>query len=310
MAWSSFRRQRNLPSSHQIRTLFKSNLFQVLDYRCSGQRQPREEWPAAHEIILPRSGTYVRRDAFGQVVADPNQILFSNRNQPYEISHPVKREDRSTVILLSSDTLLEIARDFDASVLDRPERPFPRAGIASASQLHLSHYWLLPLGRPEPFNESLAVEEAMLALLGEILAELFATEPARSTRSLPGTVREHIDLVYRVKLLLDARFQERLLLDEIAAAVYTSPFHISRVFKRQTGLTIHLYQQRLRLLHAAERMLENPAENLDRIALDLGFANHSHFSTAFVKTFNLSPSDFRRSVTGRQFRRMSKILKA
>jgi AraC-like DNA-binding protein len=168
----------------------------------------------------------------------------------------------------------------------------------------------LPAGGRDVFNDSLAVEEALLALLGEILARLFTTEPARSTRRLPGTLREHLDLVHRVKLVLDERFSEKLLLDEIARAVYSSPYHISRVFKRQTGLTIHLYQQRLRLLHAAERMLEHPEENLDRIALDLGFANHSHFATAFGKTFNLSPSDFRRSVTGRQFRQMSKILKA
>jgi AraC family transcriptional regulator len=298
-----------LPPSHHVRTLFKSNLLWVLDYRCSGQRERREEWPAAHEIILPRSGTYVRRDAFGQVVADPNQILFSNRNQPYEISHPIRREDRSTVILLRPDTLLEIASNFDTSVLDRPHAPFPRAGITTDSQLHLSHYWLLRVGRQDSFNEPLAVEEALLNLLGEILAKVFTTEPARSTRRLPGTLREHIDLVHRAKLILDARFSERLLLDEIAAAVYSSPYHISRVFKRQTGLTIHLYQQRLRMLHAAERMIENPDENLDRIALDLGFANHSHFTTAFGKAFNLSPSDFRRSVASRQIRQMSKILK-
>lgn len=298
-----------MPASHQIHTLFKSNLLWVLDYRCSGQRESQEEWPAAHEIILPRSGIYVRRDTLGKVVADPNQILFSNRNRPYEISHPIKREDRSTVILLRSDTLLEIASNFDASVMDRPHTPFPRAGIPTDPRLHLSHYWLLSLGRPDSFNEPLAVEEGLLTLLGEILARVFTAEPACSTRKLLGTVREHIDLVHRVKLVLDARFSDRLLLDEIAAAVYSSPYHISRVFKRQTGLTIHLYQQRLRLLHAAERMIENSDESLDRIALDLGFANHSHFTTAFGKTFNLSPSDFRRSVTSRQIRRMSKILK-
>lgn len=298
-----------MPASHQVRTLFKSNLLWILDYRCSGQREPQEEWPAAHEIILPRFGTYVRRDAFGQIVADPNQILFSNRNQPYEISHPIKREDRSTVILLRPDALLEIARNFDASVFDRPHAPFPRAGITTGSRLHLSHYWLLRVGRQDSFNEPLAVEEAVLTLLGEILARVFTTEPARSTRKLSGTLRKHLDVVRRVKLVLDERFSEKLLLDEIASAVYSSPYHISRVFKRQTGLTIHLYQQRLRLLHAAERMIENSAENLDRIALDLGFANHSHFTTAFGKTFNLSPSDFRRSVTSRQIRQMSKILK-
>lgn len=298
-----------LPSSHQIHSLFESNLIRIFDYRCSGERERQEEWPAAHEVILPRYGTYVREDTFGKLVADPNQILFSNKNQPYDINHPVKREDRSTVILLKSATLLEIASSFDPSVVERPHKPFPRAGITKTSRLHLAQYWLLNLGRRAPCLEPVAIEEFLLALLGEILAQVFTTGSAGFTRGLPGTERAHNDLVQRVQLVLDARFHERLLLDEIAAAAYSSPYHLSRVFKHKTGITIHQYQQRLRLLHAAERMSEDPEEGLDRIALDLGFANHSHFTTVFAKMFRLSPSDFRRSVSGRRLRQMSKILK-
>lgn len=298
-----------MPSSHQIHSLFESKLSRIFDYRCSGERERQEEWPAAHEVILPRYGTYVREDTFGKLVADPNQILFSNKNQPYDISHPIKREDRSTVILLRSATLLDIASRFDPSVVDRPHKPFPCAGITTTSQLQLSQYWLLNLGRRAPSLEPMAIEEFLLALLGEILAQVFTIESDNATRTLPGTKRAHNDLIHRVQLVLEARFHERLLLDEIAAAVYSSPYHLSRVFKHKTGLTIHQYQQRLRLLHAAERMVENPEEVLDRIALDIGFANHSHFTSAFGKIFNLSPSDFRRSVGSRRLRQMSKILK-
>lgn len=298
-----------MPSSHQIRTLFKSNLLRVVDYRCSGQRERQEEWPAEHEIILPRSGTYVRKDALGKVIADPNQILLSNKDQPYDISHPVKGEDRSTVILLGTRTLLEIASEFDRSVGERPDKPFPRTCITTNSRWHLSQFWLLNVRRQAAFPNPMAVEEFVLTLVGEILASVFATNAACSTSRSTDTERAHRDLVHSVKLVLAARFRDRLLLDEIAAAVYCSPYHLSRVFKRKTGLTIHQYQQRLRLLHAAERIVENSEEDFDRIALDLGFASHSHFTTQFGKSFNLSPSDFRRSVNSRQLRRMSKILK-
>jgi AraC family transcriptional regulator len=297
-----------LPLSHQTPTLFRSPLMTVVDYRCSGGRQRQEEWPTAHEIILPRYGLYQRRDAFGQTIADPNQILFSNRDQPYDISHPVSGEDRSTVILVEPATLLEIVTSFDDSVADHPDVPFPLASIPTAPRLHLSHYGLLN-NKHSSYDDPIAVEEYLLTLLGEILAMVFAPDQTHPMPTLLGTVREHADLAHTVQLILNAHFREGLLLADIAAQAYSSPFHLSRVFKRQTGLTIHQYRQRLRLLHAAERIAEDPQENFDRLALDLGFANHSHFTTAFGKAFHTPPSDFRRSVTSRRLWGMSKILK-
>ena len=47
--------------THQTRTLFKSELLRVLDYRCSGEdgRSSQEEYATAHEIILPRAGAFL-----------------------------------------------------------------------------------------------------------------------------------------------------------------------------------------------------------------------------------------------------------
>lgn len=299
-----------MPASHQVHTLFKSDLLVLLDYRCAGGRSRQEEWPTSHEIVLPRSGVYVRRDAFGKTVADPNQILFANRNRPYDISHPVAGEDRSTVILLKTAILLEIAGRFDAAVRDRQDRPFPRAGITAPTRLQLAHRWLVSLGLRAAELEPLAVEEAVLALTGEIFARAFSADPEVSAPSSPETARQHRELVHQVKLLLDERFHQRLSLDSLAAELYSSPYHLCRVFKAGTGLSIHQYQQRLRLLHAAEWIAENPQDTLDRLALDLGFNSHSHFTTAFGKVFKLSPSDFRSAATGARLRRVSKILKA
>lgn len=230
-----------MPVSHQVHTIFKSDLIVLLDYRCAGGRARQEEWPQAHEIVLPRSGVYVRRDAFGEVIADPNQILFSNRKQPYEISHPVEGEDRSTVILLKTATLLEIAGRYDASVLDRPRRPFPRAGITTLPRLHLSQQWLLNPGGRAASLEPLAVEESVLTLIGEIFAQVFSEDPHASAPKTPGTARQHRELAHRARLILAERFRQRLSLDRIAAELYSSAYHLCRVFKAETGLTIHQY---------------------------------------------------------------------
>jgi AraC-like DNA-binding protein len=117
-------------------------------------------------------------------------------------------------------------------------------------------------------------------------------------------------LAERVKLLLGSRFREALQLDEIARAVYASPYHLCRTFKRATGLPIHRYLTRLRLHQSLEDLLDQPGAPLARIALDLGFASHNHFTSAFRTEFGLAPSEFRRAVSSRQVRQMRNFLKA
>jgi AraC-like DNA-binding protein len=53
--------------------------------------------------------------------------------------------------------------------------------------------------------------------------------------------------------------------------------------------------QRLRLQHAAFALAEG-ANDLSRLALDLGFSSHSHFAQAFRAHFGATPSQFRRPV--------------
>jgi AraC-like DNA-binding protein len=65
--------------------------------------------------------------------------------------------------------------------------------------------------------------------------------------------------------------------------------------------------QRIRLLNSLDQLMET--QDLASLALHLGFASHSHFSTAFVREFGITPSEFRRIATSRDLKIVSKILK-
>jgi AraC family transcriptional regulator len=295
--------------SHQTRTLFKSDLLRVIDYRCSGQDggTPQEDYAASHEIILPRSGAYLTRSAAGEHLVDPNQALFFNRGQGYQVTHPLPGGDRSTVFLLRSDVLIELLAAARQEV--HSERPFTRYHVILDSRLRLAQYWLLQPGESNQ-AEALQVEENLLMMLGELLSGLEG-QAGRSN----GPANSHAgqaarDLAERVKLLLGGRFQESIRLDEIARAVYTSPFHLCRSFKRATGLSIHRYLTRLRLHQALEDLLDQPDAPLSLIALDLGFASHNHFTSAFRAEFGLTPGAFRQAASSRQVRQMRNFLKA
>lgn len=288
----------------RVRTLFRSDLVRVIDYRCEGHDPAGEEIPQGFEIVLPRAGAYQRRDAHGTFLADPNQVLFYNMGEPYDISHPIPGKDASTVFLITPALLIEMLREYNPDVENRPDRVFQRSHFTINSQLQILQFKLL---RPEAVDifASLAVEEEIITLTGEILR---ASHSRRAVQDTPSrnTLRVHAEQTHFVKTFLNAHVGLSLTLGEISSAVHLSPYHLCRVFKRNTGMTLHHYVKRLRLFNAAERLLEHPHMRLDLLALEYGFSNHGNFSTAFRQTFGVNPSELR----GAHVRQMSRNLKA
>ncbi|MPS25739.1 helix-turn-helix transcriptional regulator [Pigmentiphaga sp.] len=65
---------------------------------------------------------------------------------------------------------------------------------------------------------------------------------------------------------------------------------VHRLFVRETGMTFGQWRQQARLLAALERLAEG-AKILD-VALELGYASPSAFSTMFKRQFGVAPSAF------------------
>ena len=76
---------------------------------------------------------------------------------------------------------------------------------------------------------------------------------------------------------------------DVARALDVSAFHLAHVFRAFTGTSIHQYLLQLRMQIAIER-LRSGETSLSRLALDLGFSSHSHFSATFRKRFGTSPT--------------------
>lgn len=69
--------------------------------------------------------------------------------------------------------------------------------------------------------------------------------------------------------------------------------HISRSFKKYTGLTVSEYVNRLRLNYIAN-MLKNSDDNISDIIYDSGFGNISWASTLFKEKYGMTMKDFRK----------------
>lgn len=78
----------------------------------------------------------------------------------------------------------------------------------------------------------------------------------------------------------------------LADAVGCSPFHLSRVFREITGLTIPQYRRQLRV-HDALSHIAAGATDLASVAAAVGFADHSHMTRSIVAQFGSTPSRLR-----------------
>lgn len=291
-------------------TQYNSPLIRIDDYHCDGHTTHEDEEAALnHEIAFVRSGVFMRYDAFGRSVVDTNHVLFFNRNQPYHISHPVNSGDCCTVFTIADSTLRDLLQNCDSSIDNRPDAPFPVSHAPVDARQRLMQIQLLHALVSYEMVDSLAFDEEILLLLSDIVASSYRTLGRGDTATRPETRTQHTDMVNAVKVVLADMYYKQWTLGDIAEAVYSSPYHLCRTFRRETGQTIHHYRQHLRLYHALERIANTHVDDFMSLALELGFASHSHFSTVFLRTFGLSPSAFRDTVNTRTLHETRKILK-
>ena len=78
----------------------------------------------------------------------------------------------------------------------------------------------------------------------------------------------------------------------LAATTSMSPSRFHEAFRRATGETVKQYTLRLRLEHAAFRLLTERT-GVAAIAFDLGFGSHEVFTRAFRRAYGMPPTRFR-----------------
>lgn len=83
-----------------------------------------------------------------------------------------------------------------------------------------------------------------------------------------------------------------LSVEQLAEQVYLSKYHFMRLFKAQTGSSVHAYVRQKRLLHAARLIREGMP--VSKAAAESGFGDYSAFHRAFRESFGISPGSLKR----------------
>lgn len=96
----------------------------------------------------------------------------------------------------------------------------------------------------------------------------------------------------RAKDLADARYFERLAVDDMARAAGLSRAHFSREFRRAFGEPPHAYLLSRRLERAAA-LLRTTDHSVAEICMSVGLRSVGSFTTSFNRTFGMSPTAYR-----------------
>ena len=212
-------------------------------------------------VVFPAVPVLIRH-AGGATVSSPNLAMLYNPQTQFERELRDPRGDHCLVVEPSPSL---VDGEFDTIV----------APVSAAAYLRRH---VLARSVRQDDRDPLAVEELAL----ELLRRTIGWSPPRRNDT-------HRDLAEAAKELLWVTATEDVRVAELARRLAVSPFHLTRVFREQTGFALYEYRLQLRLRRALERLADG-ATSITALALELGFSSHSHLTNQFRRYFGFAPS--------------------
>ena len=276
------------------RVVFATECVTIGAFRCpTTDPSFRNSGPITDDcFVFPRTAVIIEHDNARAFIADPTVITLYNRRQQYERRAISADGDRCDWFAVSANVLRGALAAYDPAAADE-ERPIRFTHVRSDADTYLDQRRVFADALNTRGAEPLDIEERVVALLDRVLSQAY---DARRGLAPAGSDARAADLADAAKRWVAPRVAQRLTLTRIAAAVGVSPFHLCRAFRRATGTTLHAYRDEVRLRLGLER-LERGESDLTRLALDLGYSSHSHFTAAFRASFHTAPSVARKLLT-------------
>jgi AraC-like DNA-binding protein len=269
------------------RVVFATGSVTIGAFRCAADHPSfRDSGPIQNDcFVFPRTAVVIQHEHARPFVADPTVVTLYNRRQRYERRLLSADGDRCDWFAVTPGLLRDALADRDPAAAggERPIR-FTHAPSAAAIYLLQRRLFLDATAAADPLD----LEERVVSLLDRVLAMAYRDAPVELQRRSRAA-----ELAEAAKAWVAPRAAQRLTLTRIARALGCSVFHLCRSFRRATGLTLHAYRDSVRLRTALER-LEDGERDLSRLALDLGYSSHSHFTAAFRRSFRIVPSGVRK----------------
>lgn len=228
-------------------------------------------------IGVMRQGAQVSHSGRGQVRAGPGHVITVNPGEVHD-GAPIGDTPRAWQMLyLDPDVVAQaandLAKDGYAGACYEFEHPAQHQPALARDVLALYSH---AIGAAAP----LACDALLLRILVQARGDGGRWRVAAAGPGMPACIRH-------ARSLIDDAPAATLSLADLAAACGLSRYQTLRAFARATGMTPHAYQIQRRLLLA--RQLIRRGMTLADAAAASGFADQSHMTRLFVRTYGVSP---------------------
>ncbi len=161
------------------------------------------------------------------------------------------------------------------------------AAVSESLRLTTEHHdFIRAVQHPPSSGAALRLWSHAKAL--EVASSLFYAPVPDGELLCQRVKRLNFERVQKVIALLKENLAEPPSLEEIGRRVGCSHFYLSRIFSEQMGRGIFQHLRALRLERAAALLCQGQMQ-VTRIALEVGYASPSHFTTAFREMFGCCP---------------------
>jgi AraC family transcriptional regulator len=136
-------------------------------------------------------------------------------------------------------------------------------------------------------------------LYAESLANLLAVHLLRNYTEHPELIEaEKVSVaprsVIQAMKYIHENYPSEVSLADIAGAAHLSPYHLTRVFKKATGISPHQYLVQVRVNSARSLLTAGAGDrSLAEIAAAVGFADQSHLTRHFKRMLGITPKQLR-----------------
>jgi AraC-like DNA-binding protein len=251
-------------------------------FRCAAgdESWSTENWIGErHHLVFASRPVLIRQAGHRRVCVDRHRAALYDAGALYgrQLAHP--DGDRADFLAVAPEVVQEALDAHDVPTAGSGSFGLPVVPIDDATFL-AQRLLFRDLARRD--LDPLLAEERLLRLVDTVVAEC---GPGRGGAARPS----HAELAEATAVVLSGDLDSRLGLADIGARLHVSPFHLARVFRAQTGNTLHDYREGERLRAAVDEGMAGP-RSLSRIAADLGFSSHSHLTARFRQRFGTTPS--------------------
>lgn len=213
-------------------------------------------------------------------------LLLINKNHPYLLS-----SDQDNVVIS-----LEVSNHYVSRYYKR---------------YFQNRFLLVPESHPSPKNKHFNTLKGLLAKMlmththghddfslletNQYLSEILLVLVLYFKEENPSTQRRNSSFSKRVNKIievLESRYNQNISLTEVAQAEHISLAYLSRLFKKEVGLSFMQYLMKIKFEHAV-RDLINTSKPLYQITQDHGFSSTKQFIQRFKSTYLQTPNQFR-----------------